>query len=108
MTSHNAYICAGCPGDGSALADALRDAAPEGWAIHTHDCLSGCQRPVSAAFRAPGKTAYLFGEIGQADLADIHRFMALYAASQDGTFADARVLGPLRLKAIARIPGDPA
>jgi predicted metal-binding protein len=32
-------------------------------------------------------------------------FARHYDASDDGTFADARVLGDLRTKAIARIPG---
>tara|TARA_R110002096_G_scaffold362557_6_gene555709 strand:+ start:199 stop:540 length:342 start_codon:yes stop_codon:yes gene_type:complete len=69
------------------------------------DCMSGCTRPATIAFRAPGKTAYLFGEITDADLPDILTFLRLYTASHDGNLADARPLGSLRLKAIARIPG---
>ena len=53
----------------------------------------------------PGKTAYLFGDLTAADLPDLLTFARAYAASPDGTFADARPLGTLRTKAIARIPG---
>jgi predicted metal-binding protein len=48
---------------------------------------------------------YLFGDLTIADLADLLVFARHYNASNDGTFADARILGPLRLKALARIPG---
>lgn len=69
------------------------------------DCLSGCPRPSALAFRETGKVAYLFGDLTAADLPDLIRFARLYAASPDGRFADARPLGALRAKAIARIPG---
>jgi len=36
---------------------------------------------------------------------DLLTFARLYAASPDGNFADARPLGALRTKALARIPG---
>ncbi len=68
------------------------------------DCMSGCARPSTIAFRAAGKTAYLFGDITAQDLPDLLTFARLYAASPDGTFADARPLGALRSKALARIP----
>lgn len=71
----------------------------------TVECLSGCRRPSAVAFRAPGKTAYLFGDLSTADLADLVRFARGYALSPDGNFADARGLGALRFKALARIPG---
>ena len=69
------------------------------------DCMSGCDRPLTLACRAAGKTAYLFGDISQDDLPDILTFLRLYADSPDGNFVDARPLGRLRQKAIARIPG---
>ena len=68
------------------------------------DCMSGCARASTIAFRAAGKTAYLFGDITAQDLPDLLTFARLYAASADGTFADARPLGTLRTKALARIP----
>ena len=49
--------------------------------------------------------AYLFGDITAGDFDDLQNFARLYAASKDGTFPDARVLGNLRTKALARIPG---
>ncbi|MBY6136959.1 DUF1636 domain-containing protein [Nocardioides marinus] len=69
------------------------------------DCMSGCQRPQTLAVRQSGKTAYLFGEISAGDLPDVLTFLRMYARSADGNFADARPLGKLRFKAIARIPG---
>ena len=97
--THRVIICATCaPG----LVDHLR---PEGFDVSQTECMSGCTRPSTVAFRAPGKTAYLFGDLSAADMADLTAFARLYAQSPDGTFADARVLGGLRLKAIARIPG---
>lgn len=68
------------------------------------DCMSGCARASTIAFRMAGKTAYLFGDITAQDLPDLVNFARLYAASADGSFADARPLGALRSKAIARIP----
>lgn len=101
-----ATVCASCPAGRAGLADLLRDAlGPEGVEVRETDCMSGCTRPSTLAFRAEGKVAYLFGEISAADLPDILTFVRLYAAAPDGVIADARALGDLRLKAIARIPG---
>jgi len=72
--------------------------------VSTVDCMSGCARPSTIAFRMAGKTAYLFGDITAQDLPDLLTFAHLYAASPDGNFADARPLGALRSKALARIP----
>ena len=66
--------------------------------------MSGCTRASTIAFRAAGKTAYLFGDMTEDDLPDLITFVQLYAASPDGNFVDVRVLGGLRTKAIARIP----
>ena len=66
-------------------------------------CMSGCTHPQAVSFREPGKVAYLFGDLAVDDLPDLARFARLYAASSDGRFEDARVLGDLRFKAIARI-----
>ena len=76
-----------------------------GATVEEIDCMSGCARPSTVAFRAEGKTAYLFGDVGMTDLPDLVTFVRLYLASADGSFADARPLGALREKAIARIPG---
>ncbi|MES2664522.1 MAG: DUF1636 family protein [Pseudomonadota bacterium] len=101
-------LCTSCDlgrgGFAATLAAALAEAglAAE---VQGVDCLSGCPRPSALSVRDAGKVAYLFGDLTAADLPDLIRFAQMYAASPDGTFADARPLGALRTKAIARIPG---
>lgn len=68
------------------------------------DCMSGCARASTIAFRDTGKTAYLFGPVTTDDLPDLLTFAQLYQAAPDGNLPDARPLGALRTKAIARIP----
>jgi predicted metal-binding protein len=100
-------LCTSCPLGQTDFAEAFSTAlAAAGIAaeIVRTECMSGCARPSTAAFRAPGKTAYLFGDLTAADLPDLITFARLYAAAPDGTFADARPLGGLRMKALARIP----
>lgn len=97
------FVCRTCTAD-DRFADALH-ASLQGVRVESVDCMSGCTRPQTVAFRETGKVAYLFGDIAEADIAELQNFAKLYAASPDGTFADARVLGSLRTKAIARIPG---
>lgn len=100
-------LCASCVLGRSGFAETLRDAlhsAAIPARVGTVECMSGCARPSTLAARAPGKTAYLFGDITESDLPDILAFAHLYHDSPDGNFADARPLGTLRLKAIARIP----
>ena len=101
-------LCATCglgaSGFAAQLDTALHDHGIAAQVAHV-DCMSGCARPSTIAFRAPGKTAYLFGDLTQDDLAELIAFAALYAVSDTGEFADARPLGSLRHKAVARIPG---
>ncbi|MEP5731492.1 MAG: DUF1636 family protein [Sulfitobacter sp.] len=98
-----AFVCRTCTQtDGL---DRILRAALDGVIVESVDCMSGCQRPQTVAFRAEGKVAYLFGDISAEDVKDLQIFVTHYASSQDGTFEDARVLGNLRTKAIARIPG---
>ncbi len=101
-------LCASCDLGRSGFAGPLRaalDAAGLKAQVATTDCLSGCARASTCAFRSPGKTAYLFGDLGLGDLPDLVAFARHYAASADGNLPDARVLGDLRMKALARIPG---
>ena len=101
-------LCDGCPLGRSGFATRLQHALAEAHVAATVSgiaCMSGCARESTAAFRARGKVAYLFGDLTEADLDDLVRFAALYAASRDGIFPDARPLGNLRAKALARIPG---
>ena len=98
------FVCTSCSADAVALLEAAKKALPH-VPVEGVDCMSGCTRPQTVAIRASGKVAYLFGDITSTDLGDLERFSVLYAASEDGTFEDARILGGLRLKALARIPG---
>ena len=100
-------LCASCALGQGGFADTLRAALADARItadIATVDCMSGCTRASTCAFRSPGKTAYLFGDLTAADLPDLVTFTRAYAASPDGNLPDARILGPLRHKAIARIP----
>lgn len=102
------FVCTSCTLGRSGFADRVRSAfaaAEESAEVLEIDCMSGCTRDQTIAFRSPGKVAYLFGNIDDADVPDLIRFAGLYRDSADGRFADARVLGALRLKAVARIPG---
>ncbi len=101
-------LCRSCPAGQSGFEAVLRKALETldfKVTLAGVDCMSGCERPSTLACRAPNKTAYLFGDIEPDDLPDILTFLRLYAASPDGNFADARPLGRLRQKALARIPG---
>ncbi|MES2432727.1 MAG: DUF1636 domain-containing protein [Pseudomonadota bacterium] len=98
------YVCTLCQLGREGFGDTLRAAMPADVQVLEIECMSGCTRDQTVAFRATGKTAYLFGDITAADLTDLQSFAVLYAASADGNFPDARVLGNLRTKAIARIP----
>jgi len=98
-------VCRSCPAGRAGLADLLRPALGAACTVAETGCMSGCARPSTVAFRCAGKTAYLFGDISPDDLPDLVTFLRLYTASPDGNFADARPLGALREKAIARIPG---
>ena len=101
------FVCTSCTLGRAGFADRVRAAfasASDSAEVEEIDCMSGCTREQTIAFRSPGKVAYLFGGIDDADMPDLIRFATLYRASADGRFADARVLGGLRLKAVARIP----
>lgn len=100
-------LCTSCAlgrsGFGITLKAAL-DAAGIAADLGGVECMSGCTRPSTISFRDAGKTAYLFGDVTEDDLPDLVTFARLYDAAPDGNLADARPLGALRQKAIARIP----
>lgn len=99
------HVCATCTADSAAFVETIRQGLGDIAEVVASDCMSGCARAQTLAFRSPGKTAYLFGDMTESDLPDLQNFARLYVASTDGTFPDARILGGLRLKALARIPG---
>ena len=98
------FVCTSCTLGQAGFLERVRVALPD-VDVAGIDCMSGCADDQTVAFRAPGKVAYLFGDITDADLPALETFSKLYAGSIDGTFKDARVLGDLRMKALARIPG---
>lgn len=101
-------LCHTCPlGKGAFAADLAAALMAEGLGdVATVECMSGCTRPSTLAVRASGKTAYLFGDMTAEDLPHVLVFLRLYRDAPDGNLADARPIGPLRMKAIARIPGE--
>lgn len=105
MTRPTVTVCATCPLGQTNFAERLRERLGASATVATRDCMSGCARPSTVAIRAPGKTAYLFGDLSEDPIPLIETFLHHYALSPSGDFADARVLGDLRFKAIARIPG---
>ncbi len=107
MTCPTVTICRSCPLGQSDFAERLQARLGTNARVATRDCMSGCARPSTVAIRAPGKTAYLFGDLSPDAIPLIETFLQHYAASPTGDFRDARVLGDLRVKAIARIPGSP-
>lgn len=108
MTMPTLTLCRTCVTDDPSLRDHIQQAMAQAGLqapLQQVDCMSGCTKPPTLAIRQTGKTAYLFGEITAGDMTDLVAFLRLYAASADGNFADARPLGRLRFKALARIPG---
>lgn len=104
----NVAVCSACPLGQTAFTNELRrklDATHGSVVVKTRECMSGCARPSTLSVRAPGKTAYLFGDLATSDIPLIIDFLGHYRVSVTGDFADARVLGDLRFKALARIPG---
>lgn len=109
MTQPTVTLCRTCRDADPTLVDQLTEAlSGAGITVKVQqvDCMSGCKRPQTLSVRQSGKTAYLFGEIITDDIGDVVTFLRLYAESSDGNFTDARPLGNLRFKAIARIPAD--
>jgi len=107
MTCPVISLCDTCDGADPGLADAVRDAArAEGieLKIQRVSCMSGCANPPALAVRQSGKTAYLFGRFAIKDVPSLMTFLKLYAAHPIGDIADARPLGELRFKVLARIP----
>ncbi len=103
---HHLLVCASCHGADRAqvLIDRLAAALPQ-FEVGAVECMSGCQRPGTMAFRAEGKASYLFGDIDpDAAIDDILAFAKAFVDAPDGWITDARRFGALRTGAIARIP----
>lgn len=104
MSITTVFVCAECPHGADRLRAVGLVLDRPGWQVHAAPCMSGCRSEGSVAIRAPGKTAYLFGPVDDGDLDGLAEFARLYDADPAGVITDARPLGSLRLKALARIP----
>lgn len=107
--THRVVVCSTCEGaDGKGFAVALRaafKAAGLPFGVQDFECMSNCAKPLSVAFKAPGKATYLFGGVvPETDLDDTLAFATMYLDSADGWIDDARGAGRLRFCLIGRVP----
>lgn len=119
-SGHSIVVCTRCRHTGSQclpgyelitkLRFAIETATRSGalateFAVDGVACMAGCERPCTVAYRADGKSCYLFGDVdGDADIDALVAFAKQYAASQDGwTNSTERPLA-LSGKTLARIP----
>ena len=87
MNALSVTVCRSCPAGRAGLAGALAAAlggAGLAASIAEVECMSGCTRPSTVSFRAPGKTVYLFGDLSEDDLPNLMIFLSMYAHSPDG------------------------
>lgn len=98
------FVCTDCPQGADRLRNVSHALDRPGWVVRASACMSGCRSGGSVAIRSPGRMAYLFGPVEPDDLPGLAAFATLYEAAPKGEIEDARPLGPLRFKALARIP----
>lgn len=108
--THRVIVCTTCrKGNavptGEAVIAEVAQRLDDRFVVEGHDCLNMCDHAQAVAFRAPGKAAYLFGDLDAGDVDDIAAFARLWADSADGWIADARPAGRLRFCLRGRIPG---
>lgn len=111
MTQSNFAIavcsrCGGANRRGEQLAACL---APyrkgPGFRVEIVACFAACERPLAAAFTAPAKAAYLFGDIDPGGDVDARlSFARLYRTLSDGWRKESDRAAGLRGKTLARIP----
>jgi predicted metal-binding protein len=115
------YVCVTClagedretvPRAGRRLHDALVDAqrrqsdAPR-FRIVEAECLSNCNRGCSVALTAPERWSYVYGDLGEASVADLLAGAAHYASTKDGLVPWRERPTIFRKGVIARIPPSP-
>lgn len=98
------FVCGECPGGDKRLARVRAMLDGQGAVVAASACLGGCRSGGSVAIRAPGGMAYLFGPVEDAEIACLPDLIRLYRAAPAGVIADARPLGALRFRLLARIP----
>ena len=107
MTGPVVSLCDTCDGADPGLSDIVAEAAKTkgiDLSVQRVSCMSGCANPPALAVRQAGKTAYLFGRFTAEDIPSLMAFLTLYDEDPRGDIADARPLGELRFKVLARIP----
>lgn len=109
---HHITVCTSCRDKttksrpGYELIDRLREAlVGTGFDVAAVACMAGCDRPCTAAFHAPGKASYLFGDLDpNVDTPDLVQFARQYAVLRDGWCSSVDRPGKLRKSTLARIP----
>ena len=90
---------------GSLLHKAIAEiGAPEGVTIVPVECLSACNNGCSVALSAPGRWAYVYGRMSEANAKDILAGAAAYAAAPDGLVPWRSRPEVFRKQSLARIP----
>ncbi len=78
--------------------------APAGVTIVPVECLSACNNGCSVALSAPGRWAYVYGRMSEANAKDILAGAAAYAAAPDGLVPWRSRPEVFRKQSLARIP----
>jgi len=95
----------GEPTPGSLLHKAIVEiGAPPGVTIVAVECLSACNNGCSVALSAPGRWAYVYGRLSQANASDVVAGAAAYAAAPDGIVPWRTRPEVFRKQSLARIP----
>jgi predicted metal-binding protein len=90
---------------GSRLRDAIVAAGvPEGVNLVPVECLSACNNGCSVALSAPGRWAYVYGRLSEANAGDVVAGAAAYAAAPDGIVPWRSRPEIFRKQSLARIP----
>src|ERR1700753_3680591 len=79
-------------------------AAPAGVTVVPVECLSACNNGCSVALSAPGRWAYVYGRMSEANAKDILAGAAAYAAAPDGLVPWSSRPEIFRKQSLARIP----
>ena len=77
---------------------------PRGVELRAVECLSSCDNGCSVALSAPGKWAYVYGRLTEADAPDILAGAAAYADAPDGIVPWRQRPLIFRKQSLARIP----
>ena len=96
--------------EGAALPGAVLHAAltrgpvPDGVRIAAVACLSACSNGCAIALSGPGRWSYVYGQMGEADAADILAGAKAYAAAPDGIVPWRERPLIFRKRSLARVP----